>query len=198
MKLNRHIFALLIWMIVSVAYSQTNANTQVQLAEQKVKIENLEREQKELKEEIAKNNTNLEAKLDDKFYVKTENLSSEKEHVAWWLNILGIVIAFFGIAIPILGIFYGRSITKEVKTQIKEAENFINNARKDAVDLIKETKEKVKEIELQAKEYSSKIKELYKEINPEPPLAVPTKPDANEEYNIDIISSKYVNQISLY
>lgn len=152
MKPYRPILALLIWMIVSVASGQTNVNTQVQLAEQKVKIENLEKEQKELKEEISRNNDALEK--------KKEYLDNRETVIDNWLSALGILVTVFGVAIPIGGFFFGKKIMKDVDEQTDKAEKFMHDAKNESVNQISETKERVKELRNEAKELKEEARQM--------------------------------------
>jgi tetratricopeptide (TPR) repeat protein len=85
----------------------------------------LEEKQKNAEQELEKTKKELE----EKYELKKENLLYQKDQVAWWLNILGIVVTLFGVGVPIglgiLGFRYAKRIDDEVEKSKKRIDDFI-------------------------------------------------------------------------
>ncbi len=99
--------------------------------------------------------------VDDKIRERNERLDRRAEHIDQWLAVLGIVVAFFGVVIPILitlaTIF---SLKKFQKLEI-EARSIIDKIESDA----QRFKNDVRKILSDSEKYSGAIKEKLSLVN---------------------------------
>jgi TolA-binding protein len=156
----------LLFACLSPMQAQKAISTQEQVIENKVRLNELEKkvaaQEQELQSALDKKQTDLEAKLE----LKKENLEYKKGLVGWWLTVLGILITFFGIGVPIAGFYYSRSITKDFEKQKNKTErelNMLKNAAKDDIILfIQNSKERIQLLEDKAKECISNLDNFVK------------------------------------
>jgi tetratricopeptide (TPR) repeat protein len=95
-------------------------------------LEELKAQVMELKMQIAFLESKMKSEmqhLEEKLQIKNENLLYQKGLVDWWLIVLGIVVALFGIGVPVVGFIYGRKMYHDIENQKKESENMLKEIK---------------------------------------------------------------------
>jgi tetratricopeptide (TPR) repeat protein len=95
--------------------------------------------------------------LEEKLLIKNENMLYQKDQVAVWLNTLGILIAFFGIVVPVVGFVFGRKIYRDIEKQKNEAEKKLVEMK----NLVEDAKKLLKAIEAN-KKISDEMTQMYR------------------------------------
>jgi len=111
--MSRLLLLLALWFITLPIYSQ-DKNQSLKINEELIE---LRIQQQQLDKKI----DDQKALLEEKFAVKQENLNYQKEEIGWrintWINILGILVAFMGVVLPIIGFIYGKKVYADIKSQ---------------------------------------------------------------------------------
>lgn len=142
----------------------TKVSNEEQIIINKIKLEVLEKKIEDQNAAIDKNSKVLE----DKLQVQKDNLDYQKEQVAWWLNILGIILAIFGIGIPVIGFIYGRKMYHDLEKQKKEADDLFEKIKESLANKKKEAAERVehvKDCEAEADRILDELSQKAKEPN---------------------------------
>jgi tetratricopeptide (TPR) repeat protein len=111
-------------------YSQNNVE---QTIETRLKTEQNSEEIKKLKSEFSnlkidnddKINNEIEKSKDDIKSLKN-NVEDRSKAIDWWLAILGILISFFGLVIPIIGALFSKRISDKIEQQKNDASEDLN------------------------------------------------------------------------
>jgi hypothetical protein len=87
--------------------------------------------------------------LEEKFEIKRENLAFQSNLIFWGLTILGILIAFFGVVLPIAGFFFGiklfEKVNKETTVARRTLDTLIEKTDSKIIDYMKEGKIKIED-----------------------------------------------------
>jgi len=117
--------------------SSGSKDVKERLTENEIRIHLLEEELKKRDELIEKEKLEFSARLEEKFntlenslQIQKENLEFREKLVDRWLTILSILVTFFGIAVPILGIKYGKEVLDDVKNQEYKIKGLIIDSEK--------------------------------------------------------------------
>ena len=131
--------------------AQKAVSTQEQTIETKVRLNELEKKVDAQEQEIQSVSDKNKADLEVKFELKKENLEYKKGLVGWWLTVLGLLITFFGIGVPIAAIIFSRNFSKDFMKQKEKAEadfdKFKNESKENIDQFISISKEKFKLLE---------------------------------------------------
>lgn len=154
MKRNLIIYLVLLLACLSPMQAQKAISTQEQVIENKIRLNELEKkvadQEQEMKSSSDKKQNDLYAKLE----LKKENLEYKNNWVNYLLAILGILITFFGIGIPIAAVYYGRKFYSEIEEEKGKAKAELEVFKKDFKDslgqLIINSKERVQLLEEKA------------------------------------------------
>lgn len=136
--------------------AQKAISTQEQVIENKVRLNDLEKKVASQEQEMQNASDKKQADLESKLELKTENLEYKSNWVNYLLAILGILITFFGIGVPIAAVYYGRKFSSEIEGEKEKAkaelELFKNEFKDSLGQLIVNSKERFKLLEDKAKE----------------------------------------------
>ncbi len=134
-----------------------NIEDQLKIQRVELQIEQLKEQRSDLKKDIEERDNEQQKQFD---HLKDE-LSYHRDFIDTWLAVLGILISFFGVVIPILGIFVGRKLYNDIKNQKEETErelqifieketkafnNFKESQRQELTELLIESKSRYNEI----------------------------------------------------
>lgn len=141
--------------------------------------------------------------LEERFEIKSENLKMKESMVGWWLNIVGILVAVFGVFAPVIITWRAWKVSKRHGKEIKKMERL--RKREEAkfksfttkmYDTLEKVKQKAKETEynqilslgnfyMSAKKYDEAMEEYDKAIglNEEESRGYCSKGDAFAELN---------------
>ncbi len=73
----------------------------------------------EFKNQRSTDQESIYKEIENRLEIKNENLKFEKERLDSWMEVVGLVIAFFGIVIPIAGFIYGKKVYSDIGEQKK-------------------------------------------------------------------------------
>ena len=121
--------------------NQLNTETQLKIQRIELQIEQLKEEKSDLKEQIENKVSVQQQQFDD----LKEDLNYHGSTIDWYLSILGVLISFFGVVIPIVGFFVGKKLFQEIENQKisskKELKTFIEKETL-AFNIFKENQQK--------------------------------------------------------
>ncbi|PKP27935.1 MAG: hypothetical protein CVU02_02385 [Bacteroidetes bacterium HGW-Bacteroidetes-19] len=126
---------LLVFLLISIIQEGTaqqvaNTNNE-QNIENKIRINELEKKVEDQQKNIAELNKSLNNQIKNIDYQST-NLDHKNNLVSWGIAIIGIVIAFFGVAVPLLALFYGKKLIDSIEAQKALASYEIKVLRSDS------------------------------------------------------------------
>ena len=99
--------------------------------------------------------------VDDRIRERNEKLDQRSEFIDRWLTVLGIVVAFFGVVIPILIALAAMFSLKKFQKLETEARSIIDKIESDA----QKFKNDVRKILADSEKYSGAIKEKWSQVN---------------------------------
>ena len=99
--------------------------------------------------------------VDDRIRERNEKLDQRSEFIDRWLTVLGIVVAFFGVVIPILIALAAMFSLKKFQELETKARNIIDKIETDA----QKSKNDVRKILADSEKYSGAIKEKWSQVN---------------------------------
>jgi tetratricopeptide (TPR) repeat protein len=147
--------------------AQITVSTQEQTIENKVRLNELEKKVDAQDKEMHNIYDKKQVELEAKFELKKENLDYKRGLVGWWLSVLGLLIAFFGIGVPIAGYVFSRNFTKDFNKQKEKSENDFERLKdrsKEDIDLfISTSTEKLKMLEERAHICIANLRKLEKD-----------------------------------
>lgn len=168
---NYLLFTFLLISLVGLA-SNNGLNIEAQLKIQKVElqIEQLKEQKSDLKKEIEIQNNGQQKQFNE----LKEELNYHRNGIDTWLAVLGILISFFGVVIPILGIFVGRKLYKDIKNQKEETERelqiFIEKETKAFNNFKESQQQKLTKLLIESKSRYNEITEIKSQAEKQFPI----------------------------
>jgi tetratricopeptide (TPR) repeat protein len=172
MKRNLIIYLVLLLACLSPMQAQKAVSLKEQVIENKIRLNELEKkvdtqktqsiaDKKEIQDKAKNDKDELQVSsdkkvvdLEAKFELKKENLEYKNNWVNYLLAILGILITFFGIGVPIAAVYYGRKFSREIEGEKENAKAELEVFKTDFKDslgqLIINSKERVQLLEEKA------------------------------------------------
>ena len=135
----------------------------------------------------------IDEKVDEKFHERSGRLDDRAESVNWWLEVLGIVVAFFGVVIPILIAVVTIFSLKKFQKLEAEARDIIGKVESEA----QKSKDEVRQILTNArkeeetiKEHSNRAKEIVDNLSGLHKLTGNIRTPDQEEKKTEILASQ--------
>jgi tetratricopeptide (TPR) repeat protein len=202
---------LLVTLNLPVTAQQPASNTNEQIIENKVRINELEKKLEEQQEIITGINQSL-IKNEENLKFQKNSLEYKNALVSWGLAILGILVTFFGVIIPIVILIFGkRYFVGEIKNQKEKVEKDINDFVTIITKELNELKNNAQKCIDNLKEYEKEGLEVYKNIkvlSPRTSISIlpyleearnkGLTPEAKEEFLLKIKELKSIDGIKPY
>lgn len=174
--------------------SQQNLSTESQLKIQKVefKIDEINRIQNDLvnHQKVQKDEFRKE------FEVLKEDIYYHSSYIDKWLSVIGILLSFFGLVIPIAGFFVGKKLFNDIEKQKTETETelklFIENQKNKFEEFKIEQESKINQLLMDSKSKHEEIVQIRNNVEFNSEIIIDTE---NPNNDIELASSFEVSNI---
>lgn len=180
--------------------SQQNLSTESQLKIQKVefKIDEINKIQNDLvdNQKIEKDEFKKE------FEVLKEDIYYHSSYIDKWLSVIGILLSFFGLVIPIAGFYVGKKLFNDIEKQKNETETelklFIENQKDKFKEFKIEQESKINQLLMDSKSKHEEIVQIRDNVVFNSEIIIETeKPNNDFELASSLEASNILNQIFL-